>query len=106
LLAHETVADVRGWGLFMVLELVEDKASRSYFGPNRKAEDIFQSIALRNGLALYSTLYGPRRAGVARRGLPMWISPPLTISEEEIDVLLDRLDRTIGEWERELGVGA
>jgi 4-aminobutyrate aminotransferase-like enzyme len=36
----------------------------------------------------------------------MWISPPLTISEEEIDVLLDRLDRTIGEWERELGVGA
>jgi len=106
LLAHETVADVRGWGLFMVLELVEDKASRAYFGPNRQAETLFQSIALTNGLALYSTLYGPRRAGVARRGLPMWISPPLTISEEEIDVLLDRLDRTIGEWERELGVGA
>jgi 4-aminobutyrate aminotransferase-like enzyme len=36
----------------------------------------------------------------------MWISPPLTITDAEIDELVDRLDRTIGEWERELGVGA
>jgi hypothetical protein len=34
----------------------------------------------------------------------MWISPPLGITEAEMNDLLDRLDHTISEWEATLGV--
>lgn len=104
LLAHPSVADVRGWGLFMVLELVETKSPRAYFAPDRKAEELWQSITLANGLVLYSTLYGPRRRPLFSRGLPTWISPPLTIAPAEIDDMIDRLDRSLGAWEEALGV--
>ena len=90
----------------MVLELVEDKASRTYFAPERGAEQLFQKIAFENGLAFYSTLYGPRRRPLMSRGLPMWISPPLIITEAEIDLLIERLDRTLDIWERTLGLAA
>jgi putrescine aminotransferase len=102
--AHPTVADVRGWGLFMVLELVENKQTRAYFDTSQDAEQLFQALALKNGLAFYSTLYGPRRRPLFRRGLPMWISPPFIITESEVDELVDRLDATLTAWERALGV--
>lgn len=103
--AHPSVADVRGWGLFMVLELVDDPLERSFFPPAAEAEQRFQEIALTNGLALYSTLYGSRRRPLMSRGLPMWISPPLVISEDQLDDLIDRLDRTLHHWEQAMHVG-
>ncbi len=102
LLAHPTVAAVRGWGLFMVLELV-DPVGGGFFDRGRGAERLFQRKGLDNGLALYSSLYGPRRTARFQRGLPMWISPPFVITEAEIDDLVDRLDRTLAEWGRALG---
>ena len=35
----------------------------------------------------------------------MWIAPPLSITEAQIDDLIDRLDRTLNQWEEALGVG-
>jgi len=61
-------------------------------------------LALKNGLVFYGTLYGPQRQPLFRRGLPMWIAPPLSISQEQIDDLLSRLDQTLTEWEEALGV--
>ncbi len=102
--AHPSVADVRGWGLFMVLELVEDRSPRRYFAPEKEAEDLFLQLALKNGLVFYSTLYGPRRRPLLDRGQPIYISPPLVITESQIDELVDRLDDTLREWEETLGV--
>lgn len=104
--AHPSVADVRGWGLFMVLELVSGGAGRSYFPPEANAEQKFQQIALSNGLVFYSTLYGPRRGAAVQRGLPMWVSPPLSIAEDELEDLIDRLDRTLHHWEQAMGADA
>lgn len=101
--AHPTVAQTRGRGLFLVMELVESKETRAYFGAERNAEHLFQAVALKNGLVFYSSLYGSRR-GAVTRGLPMWVTPPLTITESELDDLIDRLDITLGEWEDMLGV--
>ena len=103
LLAHPTVAAVRGRGLFLVMELVENKETGGYFAPERGAEHLYQAIGLKNGLAFYSSLYGSRR-GSATRGLPMWVCPPLTITRDEIDDLMARLDQTLTEWEESLGV--
>jgi adenosylmethionine-8-amino-7-oxononanoate aminotransferase len=97
---HPSVADVRGWGMMMVLELVADKESGAYFPPEAEAEHKFQSIALKNGLAMYSTLYGPRRRPILSRGLPAWISPAFTISETELDDLMTRFERTLHHWEQ------
>lgn len=71
------LADVRDWGKFRVLELVQpDAAGRGFVGPEFDAEKRFQEIALANGLVFYSTFYGPRRRPLMSRGLPMWISRP------------------------------
>ena len=105
LLSHPTVTNLTGRGLLMVMELVESKETGAYFAAERDAEHLFQSIALTNGLVFYSSLYGSRR-GATARGLPMWISPPLTITETELADLLERLDATLTEWEELLGVTA
>ncbi|MBV8685013.1 MAG: aspartate aminotransferase family protein [Caulobacteraceae bacterium] len=102
---HPSVADVRGWGLFMVLELVQGSSDRSYFPSDAGAEQRFQQIALSNGLALYSTLYGARRRPVLSRGLPMWIAPAYIITPGQLDEMVDRLDRTLHQWEQAMGVG-
>jgi adenosylmethionine-8-amino-7-oxononanoate aminotransferase len=88
----------------MVLELVCDPSERSYFPPDAEAEQKFQEIALSNGLALYSTLYGSRRRPLMSRGLPMWVSPPFCITEEQVEDLVDRLDRTLHHWEQTMQV--
>jgi adenosylmethionine-8-amino-7-oxononanoate aminotransferase len=102
LLAHPNVADVRGWGLFMVLELVkpDPDGKRNFFDPQDQAELKFQTAMLRNGVAMYSTLYGPNRRPVMQRGLPMWIAPAFTISETEMSEMMDRIDRALHQWEQ------
>jgi adenosylmethionine-8-amino-7-oxononanoate aminotransferase len=102
LLEHPTVKDVRGWGLMLVLELVSDKQSMEFFDPDQRAEHLFQALAMKNGLVMYGTLYGPRRQPAFRRGLPAWISPPLSITGAQVDDLIDRLDSTLTEWESTL----
>lgn len=95
LLAHPSVAEIRGWGLFMVLELVSSPQRRVFFSRGDQAELRWQQIGLANGLVFYSTLYGARNQSVGDRGLPMWISPPLTITEDEVEDLVDRVDQTL-----------
>lgn len=105
LLAHPSVADVRGWGLFMVLELIKPGlAARTFFDPEEEAELRFQMAALENGVALYSTLYGQRRRPIMQRGLPMWIAPAFTISQEELADMMERIDRTLSCWEERMAV--
>ena len=104
LLDHPIIADIRGQGMLMVPELVSNKETLEFFPPETNAEERFQSIALKNGLALYGTLWGPRRPQNHIRGLPIFIAPPMTISKEQVDELIDALDRSLTELEQELGV--
>ncbi len=104
LLSHPTIADVRGLGLLMVPELVANKETMDFFPPEAHAEQKFQSIGLKNGLAFYATLFGPRRPSTHKRGLPIFIAPPLCITREQVDELMDALDTTLTEWEQSLGL--
>jgi adenosylmethionine-8-amino-7-oxononanoate aminotransferase len=103
-LARRTIAEARGKGLLMVLELVRDKDTMEWFPTEANAEERFQGIALKNGLAFYMSLYGPRRPGALKRGMPIFIAPPLCITREQVDDLMDRLDQTLGEWESAMGI--
>ena len=99
LLSHPTVADVRGWGLMMAVELVKDKETMAFFDKSVDAQELFQAMALKHGLAMYSSLYGAARQPAFARGVPIWISPPLSISSEETDEMMLRLLAMLSEWE-------
>ena len=105
LMLHPTVSDVRGSGLCMAIELAETQEPRSFFAPETNAEALFMSIALKNGVAFYSTLYGPKRSPLFSRGLSMLVAPALCITEAEVDEMMGRMLKTITQWEDIMGVG-
>ena len=70
---HPLVGEVRGIGMLAALELVADKASRRRFDNKGSAGNICRDRALANGLILRAT------------GDTMLLSPPLTITKEQID---------------------
>ena len=75
-----------------------------HFPRGSQPEFWLQSIGLENGVVFYNTLYGPRRPSMPKRGLPFWIAPPLCITREQVDELLAAIDRTLGDWERKMGL--
>jgi 2,2-dialkylglycine decarboxylase (pyruvate) len=80
---HECIGDVRGRGLLVGLDLVQDRATKV------PAPDLAKRIA-RNCLEL------GMMTSVVRGGFGIFrIAPPITISTEEIDLALDIFDRAI-----------
>jgi 4-aminobutyrate--pyruvate transaminase len=82
---HELVGEVRGIGLIGAIELVEDRATRASFDPKRKIGGRLAKLCEANGVigrALVDTLA---------------FSPPLIITEAEIDEMLDGVGRALDE---------
>jgi 2,2-dialkylglycine decarboxylase (pyruvate) len=83
--AHEQIGDVRGRGLLVGLELVEDRENR------RPADALGAAVTaecLRRGLSMNIV-----RAGSGANCFRM--APPLTISEDEIDFAVEILDSSL-----------
>src|SRR5581483_22433 len=80
---HECVGDVRGRGLLVGLELVEDRATR------KPAPELARRVARR-------CLELGMMTSVVRGGFGIFrIAPPITIAREEIELALDIFDRAI-----------
>jgi 4-aminobutyrate---pyruvate transaminase len=80
---HPLVGDVRGVGLIAGIELVADKASKRPFDPRHRVGARLESHALAHGLVLRAL------------GDSIACTPPLIISEAEIDDLLARLAKAL-----------
>ncbi len=80
---HPLVGEVRGIGLVAGLELVADKATKAPFAPALTVGLRVQELAQMNGLITRAM------------GDTIAFSPPLIITETEIDDLLTRLSRTL-----------
>lgn len=86
---HPLIGDVRGKGLFFGIELVKDRRTRepwvqwNSFGPN-PMNQLLVSL-LEKGVYVYG------------RWNVLFVAPPLTIGEEEIDFAVAALDRALGE---------
>lgn len=91
------IGDIRGKGLLMAVEFVEDKAEKRPFSPSVLVPSVVNRIALRHGLIIYG-----RRTNAGRDGDWIMVSPPLIASEGEIDEIADRLEKTFREAEAEL----
>jgi L-2,4-diaminobutyrate transaminase len=82
---HPYIGDIRGAGLMVGVEFVADRGNRRGFGPGQSPHRI---------VAAYSA-----RAGVLTRALPFAavnsFSPPLSISNSEIDEATERYARAL-----------
>jgi len=91
--AHQHVGDIRGRGLFMAVELVKDRTSRTPFDHNKKLHAVIKQQAIKNGLLVYpmgGTIDG-------KSGDHVLVAPPFIVSEAEIDQIVDRLKQSIDE---------
>lgn len=91
------VGDVRGKGLLMAIELVADKETRRQLPPAMNAPARLTNYGLAHGIALYN-----RRANRGQFGDIQLIAPPLIITDPEIDDLVERLGRSLLDFERDL----
>ena len=88
---HPHIGDIRGRGLFWGIELVQDRASKTPFDPAHKLHARIKQQAMSQGLMVY-----PMGGTVdGRYGDHVLLAPPFIIQEQEIDLLVDRLDRAI-----------
>jgi adenosylmethionine-8-amino-7-oxononanoate aminotransferase len=80
------IGDVRGKGLLAGVELVADRETRAPFDPALGITQRLLDAARARGLLLY-----PGQSGDGIASDQVLVSPPLIVSREEIDLILDRL---------------
>ncbi|MCZ2292656.1 MAG: aspartate aminotransferase family protein [Burkholderiales bacterium] len=84
---HPFVGDIRGRGLFMALELVQDRARKTPFDPALKVHAAVRREAMARGLMVYpmgGTIDG-------RLGDHVLLAPPFIVSDAELDAIVERL---------------
>jgi adenosylmethionine-8-amino-7-oxononanoate aminotransferase len=79
----ETVGDIRHEGMLMGIELVKDKKNKTPINPKKSINKIFFEEGKKHGIYLRTL------------GNIVMLVPPLAISEEELDLLLNRTIDTI-----------
>jgi len=83
---HPIIGDVRGLGLIGAVELAEQPAARKPFDPKRGVGAYLVQRAQAHGLILR-----------VMAGDIVAFSPPLVITEAEIDAMLERFDRALAD---------
>jgi adenosylmethionine-8-amino-7-oxononanoate aminotransferase len=84
---HNYIGNVRGRGLFVGLELVADKESKKPFNPQQKIHAKIKQAAMELGLMIYpmgGTIDG-------KNGDHILLAPPFTITQNQIDELIEKL---------------
>jgi adenosylmethionine-8-amino-7-oxononanoate aminotransferase len=84
---HPHVGDIRGRGLFMAIELVEDRSTKATFDPKQKLHARIKREAMARGLMVYpmgGTIDGAR-------GDHVLLAPPFIVDEPIVDTIVERL---------------
>lgn len=87
---HPIVGEARSLGLVGALELVKDKSSRARYDDNCTAGGICRDMSIRHGLVMRAT------------GDTMIIAPPLIITTEQVDELVEKAWRALDDTARAL----
>jgi adenosylmethionine-8-amino-7-oxononanoate aminotransferase len=84
---HPNVGDIRGRGLLVGIELVEDRASKRPFPPALKLHAKVKAEAMKRGLLVYpmgGTIDG-------ERGDHVLLAPPFIATRSDLDAVVERL---------------
>ncbi|MGB6008560.1 aspartate aminotransferase family protein [Castellaniella sp.] len=95
--AYPWMADVRGRGLLWGFELLADPVRHTPLATELDASRKFAGHCFNSKLIVYP-------AGVAPYNNAAIISPPLNITEKEVDILLERLEAGMRGFSKELGL--
>ena len=82
---HPLVGEVRGAGLIAAVELVADKAAHGNFDPKAKVGGRMTKLMEENGVIGRSVMNDT-----------LCFSPPLIITQEEVNEMLDRVGKALG----------
>jgi len=85
--AHPKIGDIRGRGLLMAIELVEDRASKRAFDAPVRLHARIKAEAMARGLLVYpmgGTIDG-------REGDRVLLAPPFIVNDGELDVIVEWL---------------
>jgi adenosylmethionine-8-amino-7-oxononanoate aminotransferase len=93
------VGDVRGKGLLLAFELVKDRESMEPLDPPLNAHIALVDEAYRRGLIVYS-----RRTRGGTVGDHFMVCPPLTITDAQIDELMDLLIASVDSFAESAGL--
>lgn len=88
---HPHIGDIRGRGLFLGLELVENRDSQQAFAAERQINKHIRKAAFEAGLICYpmgGTIDG-------KNGDHILLAPPFIMSESQIDEVVGKLDSAI-----------
>jgi adenosylmethionine-8-amino-7-oxononanoate aminotransferase len=88
---HPHVGDVRGRGLFHAIELVKDRGTKDAFDPGLQLHERIKVECMARGLLAYpmaGTIDG-------RKGNHMILAPPYTVTDAEIDAIVERLGDSV-----------
>lgn len=88
---HPHVGDIRGRGLFLSMEFVEDRTSKAPIASDRKVAVRLKQTALQLGLMCYPM--GGLIDGV--RGDHVMLAPPFIVNEGHLDEIVDKLGAAI-----------
>lgn len=80
---HPIVGEARSLGMVAALELVKDKSSRARFDDQCTAGAVCRGMSIKNGLVMRAT------------GDTMIIAPPLIITTEQVDELVEKARRAL-----------
>jgi adenosylmethionine-8-amino-7-oxononanoate aminotransferase len=95
------IGDVRGKGLLLGIEFVQDVVSKNPFPRNAQITQSIVALAKEKGLLIY-----PAGAGIdGINGDSIIISPPLTISNNEMEELIHLLKATFEDFSNQLNEG-
>ncbi len=89
---HPIIGDVRGIGLLLAMELVQDRETKEHFPPEAKLSERLNDKIKEQGLILNSD------------GKTINIGPPLCITRSEVDEIVTGLDRVLRDTEQELSI--
>ena len=90
---HPNIGDIRGRGLMLAMEFVEDRDSKRPFSQQANLWQLLQRTAMSKGLMCYP---GQGTAD-GQRGDHVILAPPYIITENECDELVDKLQLAIDE---------
>lgn len=88
---HPHIGDIRGRGLFLGMELVQNRDTKAAFDPDLGINKLFKKTAFEAGLICYpmgGTIDG-------KQGDHVLLAPPFIIDDNHIDEILGKLDTTI-----------
>lgn len=90
---HPYIGDIRGRGMFIGLEIVQDRTTKTPFDPALKLAAKLKKQAFENGLICYPM--PGTRDGV--HGDHILLAPPFIISDDEMAELVDKLEKTFSQ---------